>query len=423
MTMDLRSRSREKKNLAVNTTSNTASATRNATTNRSSIKISNLSAAAQSTSSTAANETNVSAQTAPNVQPDAPLDAQLNAQPNGQLSAKLDAQQASPSVSSSASSLALFSCRNNEATTPLSTRPNARDNSQQLAISSDASEDDDNDMTYTDTFSWDEYRKRLESRQTFATLNSPNPTQSQDTTSKLGHRVSFKNSNVTLAQSLSNLQRGTNQQATTTNSNVTLAQASTSLFDFQQQPTTSNNNVTLAQASTSLFGFQQQPTISKNNVTLAQTSTNLFNVQQQPTATQAVASGNNNSVALAHTLWPDLFQQQTQSAQAQPQLNANVVNQQQPPPASAQTQPQPQLNANVLLQQQAPSATAACFFFLELSNPTLTAMMITTTVLANAITTDRGAPCNERTRKVATTRIQRIEIGIKTFQPNCMNWS
>ena len=374
MTMDLRSRSRENKNLAVNTTSNTASATRNATTNRSSIKISNLSAAAQSTSSTAANETNVSAQTAPNVQPDAPLDAQLNAQPNGQLSAQLsaqlnaplnaplnaqlDAQQASPSVSSSASSLALFSCRNNEATTPLSTRPNARDNSQQLAISSDASEDDDNDMTYTDTFSWDEYRKRLESRQTFATLNSPNPTQSQDTTSKLGHRVSFKNSNVTLAQSLSNLQRGTNQQATTTNSNVTLAQASTSLFDFQQQPTTSNNNVTLAQASTSLFGFQQQPTISKNNVTLAQTSTNLFNVQQQPTATQAVASGNNNSVALAHTLWPDLFQQQTQSAQAQPQLNANVVNQQQPPPASAQTQPQPQLNANVLLQQQAPSAPA-----------------------------------------------------------------
>jgi len=56
-------------------------------------------------------------------------------------------------------------------------------------------------------------------------------------------------------------------------------------------------------------------------------------------------------------------------------------------------------------------------------DPTFTAMMRKTTVLANAITTIRGAFCSERTRRVATTRIHKIETGIKTFQPNCMNWS
>ena len=50
-------------------------------------------------------------------------------------------------------------------------------------------------------------------------------------------------------------------------------------------------------------------------------------------------------------------------------------------------------------------------------------MMMNTTLLAKAITTIRGAFCNERTRSVATTKIHKIETGIKTFQPNCMNWS
>ena len=68
-------------------------------------------------------------------------------------------------------------------------------------------------------------------------------------------------------------------------------------------------------------------------------------------------------------------------------------------------------------------AKVAAFFFLALSNPTFTAIMIKTTLLAKAITTICGAFCNERTRSVATTKIHKIETGIKTFQPNCMNWS
>ena len=112
--------------------------------------------------------------------------------------------------------------------------------------------------------SYDEYRKLIQIKQTYVMydqlnfmFDSQNPTQPQDTTSKLGPHVSFSSSNVTLTQSLFNLQRGANQQST------------------------SSNKVTLAQASSN---FQAQ-----------------------------IADRNN----LAQTLWPSLFQQLAPSAPAQ----------------------------------------------------------------------------------------------------------
>ena len=144
--------------------------------------------------------------------------------------------------------------------------------------------------------SWDEYRKWIENKQTYVTFDqpqfvfdSPNPTQPQNSISKLGPRVSFNSSNVTLAQSLSNPQRGTHQKTT-----ASLAQ-------------TTNSNVTSAQA--------------------ASISTN----------------------ALAQTLWPSIFQPRAPLAQTQPQLNANSRNQR-AQPAHAQQQ----LNAHAINQQQVP---------------------------------------------------------------------
>ena len=364
MSMVLRSKSREKKESAGNSTSNTT--TSNTRTSRSTISISNLSgAAAQNSGSTMVNEP--SAQSAPNAPPNAPSNAQLNAalsaqinaqlsaQPNAQPNAQLNDPQAPLSISSSTSSLALNSLLNNEVTTPKSTRPNAQNNSHQSIASSDGSEDDDNDKTYTNQTPWDEFRKNLQNRQTFVTFDSPNSTQPQDITSKLGPRVSANNSNVTLAQSLANLQRGTNQQAATSNNNnnVTLAQDHSNFVSVQQQPSKPNNNVTLAQSSSNLHGFQQQPTTSHNSVTMAQAPKNLFSFQQQPT-TQAQVASSNNSATLAQTLWPNLFQQQAPNqAQIQPQINASSTNpQQQALSAIAQTQQ----HLNTANQQQAQPA-------------------------------------------------------------------
>ena len=62
-------------------------------------------------------------------------------------------------------------------------------------------------------------------------------------------------------------------------------------------------------------------------------------------------------------------------------------------------------------------------FFFELSNAVDIARTISTTTPAKAKVAKRDWLVVEIIRKVATTKIQRSETGIKTFQPNCMNWS
>ena len=144
--------------------------------------------------------------------------------------------------------------------------------------------------------SWDEYRKWIEIKQTYLTydqspfmFDSKNPTQPQDTTSKLSPRVSFSSSNVTLAQSSFNIQRGTNQQTTTSNNNVTLAEAQSNLFGVQQQPQV-NTAIANQQQQAPPAPAQTQPQLNANAVNQQRTQTNQIqsqlsqNVQQQPNA-------------------------------------------------------------------------------------------------------------------------------------------
>jgi hypothetical protein len=63
------------------------------------------------------------------------------------------------------------------------------------------------------------------------------------------------------------------------------------------------------------------------------------------------------------------------------------------------------------------------FFDLDESRAAEIAITTTTTPPAKIKVVFLEEPSFEIKRRVATTRIQRSDDGINTFQPNCMNWS
>ena len=62
-------------------------------------------------------------------------------------------------------------------------------------------------------------------------------------------------------------------------------------------------------------------------------------------------------------------------------------------------------------------------FFFELSKAVEIPITISTTTPAKINVVVRDWLVVEIRRSVATTKIQSSETGIKTFQPNCINWS